>query len=44
MITQKEYDEFREIVKDIVSSDSFKKMKEIKQHRFTNCYNHSIGN
>lgn len=43
MITQKEYDEFKEIVKNIVNNESFKKMKEIKQHRFTNCYNHSIN-
>lgn len=43
MISQKEYDEFREIVKNIVINDKFKKMREIKQHRFTNCYNHSIN-
>ena len=43
MISQKDYDEFREIVKRIVNNDSFKKMKEIKQHRFTDCYNHSIN-
>ena len=43
MITQKEYDEFKSIVKNIVNNDSFKKMKEIKQHRFTNCYEHSIN-
>lgn len=43
MITQKEYDQFKEIIKEIVSSDNFKKMKNIKQHRFTDCYNHSIN-
>ena len=43
MISQKEYDEFRNIVKEIVKNDKFKKMREIKQHRFTNCYNHSIN-
>jgi len=43
MITQKEYDEFRNIIKEIVNNDSFQKMKEIKQHRFTNCYEHSVN-
>jgi len=43
MITQREYEEFKSIIKDIVNNDSFKKMKEIKQHRFTNCYEHSIN-
>lgn len=43
MITQEEYEEFKEIVKEIVNNDSFKKMKEIKQHRFTNCYEHSVN-
>ena len=43
MISQKEYEEFKEVVKEIINNDSFKKMKEIKQHRFTNCYNHSIN-
>lgn len=43
MITEKEYEEFKEVVKKIINNDSFKKMKEIKQHRFTNCYEHSIN-
>ena len=43
MISEEEYKEFREVVKDIVNNDKFKKMKEIKQHRFTNCYEHSIN-
>lgn len=43
IITQNEYDEFKNIVIEIVNSDKFKKMKEIKQHRFTNCYEHSVN-
>ena len=43
MITQKEYNEFRSIIESIISNESFKKMKKIKQHRFTNCYDHSIN-
>ena len=43
MISQSEYDYFRSIIKDIVNNDKFKKMREIKQHRFTNCYDHSIN-
>ena len=42
-ITQKEYDDFKDIIVSITSTDKFKKMKEIKQHRFTNCYEHSIN-
>ena len=42
-ITQKEYDDFKNIVVEIVNTDKFKKMKEIKQHRFTTCYHHSIN-
>lgn len=42
-ISQEEYDEFKKIIVSIVNSDSFKKMKQIKQHRFTNCYEHSIN-
>lgn len=43
MITQEEYDYFKSVVKEIVNNDNFKKMREIKQHRFTNCYEHSIN-
>lgn len=43
MITQEEYDEFKRVVIEIVNNENFKKMKEIKQHRFTNCYEHSIN-
>ena len=43
MISEKEYNEFKSIIKEIVNSDNFKKMKEIKQHRFTNCYDHSVN-
>lgn len=43
VITQKEYDEFKEIVLQIINSDKFKSMREIKQHRFTNCYEHSVN-
>lgn len=43
MITQKEYDEFKEVVKKVVSNDKFRKMKDIKQHRFFTCYEHSIN-
>lgn len=43
MITEKEYEEFRNIIKDIINNDSFKKMKDIKQHRFSNCYEHSVN-
>ena len=42
-ITQQEYDEFKRIVIEITNTDKFKSMKEIKQHRFTNCYEHSIN-
>ena len=42
-ISQKEYDEFKEIVENIVNGEKFQKMKEIKQHRFTNCYEHSVN-
>lgn len=42
-ITQKEYDEVRNVIVNIISTDKFKKMKEIKQHRYTNCYEHSIN-
>lgn len=42
-ITQQEYDEFKEIVVKVTKSDSFKKMKEIKQHRYSNCYEHSVN-
>jgi uncharacterized protein len=41
-ITQKEYEKFKEIIVDIISKDNFKRMKEIKQHRYSNCYKHSI--
>ncbi len=43
MITNEEYEEFKKIVVEIINNDSFKKMREIKQHRFTNCYEHSIN-
>ena len=43
MITKQEYEEFKEIVKNIINNPSFDRMKEIKQHRFTNCYEHSIN-
>lgn len=43
MITEKEYEEFKGLVKSIVNNDKFKKMREIKQHRFTNCYEHSVN-
>lgn len=43
MISQKEYDEFKEIIEKIVANDSFKKMKNIKQHRFSTCYEHSLN-
>ena len=43
MITKEEYEEFRSIIEDIISNDSFKKMREIKQHRFSNCYKHSVN-
>lgn len=43
MITSQEYEKFEEVVKSIVNNDKFKKMREIKQHRFTNCYEHSVN-
>ena len=43
IIDQKEYDEVRKLIIDIISTDKFKQMKDIKQHRFTNCYEHSIN-
>ena len=43
MITQKEYEEFKEVVKSIINNEKFIKMKEIKQHRFSNCYEHSVN-
>ena len=36
-------DDFKEIVVRISNTDSFKKMKNIKQHRFSDCYEHSIN-
>ena len=43
MITKQEYEEFKEIVKNIINNPSFDRMKDIKQHRFTNCYEHSVN-
>ena len=43
MITGQEYEEFKEVVKNIINNDKFKKMREIKQHRFSNCYEHSVN-
>lgn len=43
MITQEEYEEFKKVVIEIVDNESFRKMRQIKQHRFTNCYEHSIN-
>lgn len=43
MITEKEYDEFKKIVKNVANNEKFKKMKEIKQHKYANCYEHSIN-
>lgn len=43
MITEKEYNEFKEVVKKVANNEKFKKMKEIKQHKYANCYEHSIN-
>lgn len=42
-ITQQEYDEFKEIVVRVTKTDNFEKMRTIKQHRYTNCYDHSVN-
>lgn len=42
-ITYKEYEEFKGIVLEIIKTDKFKSMREIKQHMFANCYQHSIN-
>lgn len=42
-ITYKEYEDFKRIVLEIIKTDKFKSMKDIKQHRFANCYEHSIN-
>lgn len=42
-ITEQEYDEFKEIVIKIINTEKFKTMKQIKQHRFATCYDHSIN-
>ena len=43
MIANREYESFKEIVESIINNDKFKQMREIKQHRFTNCYEHSVN-
>ncbi len=34
--------EFYDLIKDIISTDEYQSMKEIKHHRYTNTYMHSI--
>ena len=43
MAEKQEYNEFRKIVEDIINTDSFKKMREFKKHRYTDCYEHSVN-
>jgi len=42
-ITQKEYDDVKNTISEIIKTEKFRSMKDIKQHRFTNCYEHSIN-
>lgn len=43
MVTQKEYEEFQEIITSVINNEKFKRMRGIKQHRFANCYEHSVN-
>ena len=34
--------EFYDLIKDIIKTDDYQSMKNIKHHRYTNAYMHSI--
>ena len=43
MISDKDREEFKAIVKKVINNEKYRSMRNLKHHRFTSCYEHSIN-